>query len=76
MTGLFFSILADFTSFSLIKLSILREVEIRIYIGSLLYILYNAYLFIKLFFLAFKKPSILGGVETRIYIGHLSGKYI
>ena len=54
------------------KPSILGEVETRIYIGSVLFFLYNVYLFILLFILplinAFTKPSILEEVETRIYI--------
>ena len=48
-------------------------VETRIYLGLVLFILYNVYLFIVLFFWpllnTFTKPSILGGVETQIYIG-------
>ena len=51
--------------------SIVGEFETRIYIGSVLFILYNVNLFI-LFFLplinAFTKPSIYGEVESRIYI--------
>ena len=52
---------------------ILGELEIRFYIGSVLFILNNAYLFILLFFLqlvnTFTKPSTLGEVETQIKIG-------